>query len=63
MKVVAGFLALIAAVVVILGYSSVFTVYQTRQALVLRFGEPIRVITEPGLQFKLPLVENVAYID
>ena len=63
MKVVAGFLALVAAVVVILGYSSVFTVYQTRQALVLRFGEPIRVITEPGLQFKLPLVENVAYID
>ena len=51
MKIVAGFAALVAALLIILGYGSVFTVHQTRQALVLRLGEPIRVITEPGLQF------------
>jgi membrane protease subunit HflC len=32
----------------IVGYSSLFTVYQTEQALVVRLGEPVRVVTEPG---------------
>ena len=63
MKVVAGFLALIAAVVVILGYSSVFTVYQTRQALVVRLGQPIRVVTAPGLNYKIPLIDTVIPVD
>ena len=43
-----------------------FTVDQTEQALVLRFGEPVvgrGLITEPGLHFKLPLIENVVTID
>ncbi len=50
-------LAIIGIVVVVLaivGYSTLFTVHQTEQALVLRFGEPRRVETEPGLKFKLP---------
>jgi membrane protease subunit HflC len=38
----------------IIAYSSLFTVHQTQQALVLRFGEPRRVETDPGLKFKLP---------
>lgn len=47
----------------VLGFSAMFTVYQTEQALILRFGEPRRVITEPGLWFKLPLVETVETFD
>jgi membrane protease subunit HflC len=45
---------------------SVFTVDQTEQALVLRFGEPVAgrgLVTEPGLHFKIPFVENVVSID
>jgi len=56
----------IVVVVVILGIvgmSSVFTVHQTEKALVKQLGTPIRVITEPGLQFKLPLVQDVVYFD
>jgi len=43
--------------------SSVFTVHQTQKALVLQFGNPVRVVSEAGLQFKLPLVQDVAYFD
>jgi membrane protease subunit HflC len=58
-----GVLAVIAVIVAILGYSSLFTVYQTRLALVVRLGQPVRVVTTPGLNFKLPLIDNVIYID
>ncbi|MGI9506501.1 MAG: protease modulator HflC [Geminicoccaceae bacterium] len=57
------------ALVVIVGLSllalfgSVYTVYETQQALVLQFGRFIRTVTEPGLHFKLPFVQNVVYID
>src|SRR5690242_13913013 len=50
-------------IVVIVAMSSVFTVHQTQKALVLQLGNPVRVITEPGLQFKLPLVQEVVYFD
>jgi membrane protease subunit HflC len=57
---VSGVAALVVLLVLLLGaYSAMFTVYQTEQAIVLRFGEPIRVITEPGLNFKVPLVDSV----
>lgn len=42
---------------------ALFTVHQTQQALVLQFGDPRRVVTEPGLHFKLPFVQNVIYLD
>jgi len=48
---------------VIAGLSSVFTVSMTQQAMVLQFGEPKRVVNEPGLHFKIPLFQNVIYID
>jgi len=38
-------------------------VRQTEQALVVRLGEPIRVVTEPGLNFKIPFVDTVISID
>ena len=43
--------------------SSYFYVDQRVQALVLQFGEPVRVIKDPGLQFKIPLIQNVEYFD
>jgi len=50
-------------VVVIVGYSSVFTVSQTEQVLVVRLGEPVRVVTDPGLNFKAPFIDTVISID
>jgi membrane protease subunit HflC len=61
---IAGIVALVAALVVaIIAYSSVFTVQQTEQALVLRFGEMVDVATEPGLHFKAPFIDTVVSID
>ena len=61
---VAGVVALILLfVVIIVGYSSVFTVAQTEQVLVVRLGEPVRVVTEPGLNFKAPFIDTVISID
>ena len=51
-------------VVVIVGYSSVFTVSQTEQVLVVRLGEPQGGgITDPGLHFKAPFIDTVISID
>ena len=47
----------------ILLFSALFTVHQTQQALVLQFGDPIRVIKEPGLKIKIPLVQNAIFYD
>jgi membrane protease subunit HflC len=58
-----GAIAVLAVIAAIIGYSALFTVYQTRIALVVRLGEPRRVITEPGLNVKLPLIESVIYVD
>lgn len=61
---IAGIVTLIALfIVIIVGYSSVFTVAQTEQVLVVRLGEPIRVVSEPGLNFKAPFIDTVISID
>jgi len=44
-------------------YSALFTVYQTDQALVLRLGQPIRAVTQAGLNLRIPLLDSVVYID
>ncbi len=63
MKSVAGISAVILLVVaLIVGFASLFSVYQTEQAIVVRFGNPVRVITEPGLNFKAPW-DSVIKID
>jgi membrane protease subunit HflC len=51
------------AVLVVGTFSSLFTVNQTQQALVLQFGEPKRTIQEPGLAFKLPFIQDVTYYE
>ena len=44
-------------------YASLFIVHQNEQALVLEFGKPKRVIDTAGLQWKIPLLENVEFFD
>ncbi len=56
-------LGVVVAAVAVLLSMSLFTVFQTQQALVLQFGEPKRVIRDAGLQFKVPFVQNVIYLD
>jgi membrane protease subunit HflC len=58
-----GTLLVLLLILLITGYSSLFTVYQTRQALVVRLGKPLRVETLPGLHVKMPLLDSVIYID
>lgn len=56
-------LMLILAVGSIVIFSSAFTVHQTQQALILRFGEAKRIITEPGLHFKVPFADDAVFVD
>jgi membrane protease subunit HflC len=63
MKTITGVVAVLIALVAIVLYSSIFFVHQTQQALVLRFGEPRRIIVDPGLQYKAPLIDTVILID
>jgi len=66
-KSFAGMTALIVLILLLFtGYSSIFTVHQAQNALLLRFGEPVpgrAVVTQPGLHFKAPFIENVVYFD
>ncbi len=56
-------IAAIAAVVVIGVMSSIFIVDERKQALVLQFGQVKQVKTEPGLGFKIPFIQDVAYYE
>ncbi len=61
---VAAVVAIVAALIVTV--SGTFIVDQTQQALVARFGEPVEgrgLVTDPGLHFKIPLIEDVIDID
>jgi membrane protease subunit HflC len=61
---VAGIVTLVALfVAAIVFYSSIFTVSQTEQALVVRLGRPVDVVSEPGLNFKAPFIDTVISID
>ena len=53
----------IVAAVIFLLYNALFTVHQTQQALVLQFGNPVRVISEPGLNMKVPFIQNVEFFE
>jgi membrane protease subunit HflC len=54
--------AIVATVLVVLAMS-IFTVDQRQYALVFQLGEVKRVITEPGLNFKIPMIQNVRYFE
>ncbi|MEJ0094236.1 MAG: protease modulator HflC [Methylocella sp.] len=67
MKGATAFAVLVGIIVFLFVFTaSIFTVQQTEQALVLRFGEPVPgrgLVTTPGLHFKIPFIENVIYFD
>ena len=44
-------------------FLSLFTVKEINQAIVLQFGDPKKVISKPGLQVKIPFIQNVVYLD
>tara|TARA_B100000131_G_scaffold284128_1_gene292496 strand:+ start:64 stop:936 length:873 start_codon:yes stop_codon:yes gene_type:complete len=53
-------------VVILIGftiYLSLFVVKEINQAIVLQFGDPKKVIVEPGLQIKIPFIQNVVFLD
>ncbi|GEO81977.1 protease modulator HflC [Pararhodospirillum oryzae] len=59
---------LVALIVLLVGAgivaaNSLFLVAQTQQAVVFQFGQYVRTIQEPGLQVKLPLIQNVIFYD
>ena len=56
-------LGVILVAMFLLASGSVFTVNQTQQAIVLQFGDPRQIISEPGLKFKLPFIQDVVYLD
>ena len=44
-------------------FFSIFIVKEINQAIVLQFGDPKRIIMKPGLNFKIPFIQNVVYLD
>ena len=52
-----------AALLIFTMMSALFTVNQTQQALVLQFGEPKRIIQDPGLAIKMPFIQDVEYYE
>ncbi len=50
------------AILILLGLSCFYTVTMTEQALLLQFRAPREVVTEPGLHFKVPLIQEVEYV-
>ena len=60
---VGGIFAVMVVAALIVGYSSLFTVYQTQQALVVRLGEPVRQIPDQAFNVKAPFIDSVVYID
>ena len=56
-------IAIIVLVLGVIGYQAIFTVHQTEQAVVLQFGAIERVETSPGLKFKVPFIQNVAFLE
>tara|TARA_Y100000590_G_scaffold35585_1_gene38638 strand:- start:2216 stop:3082 length:867 start_codon:yes stop_codon:yes gene_type:complete len=50
-------------VLAVVAYQAVFVVQEVNQAIVLQFGDPKKIITKPGLNFKIPFIQNVVYLD
>ena len=58
-KIIAGIVVVIAATL----FFSIFIVKEVNQAIVLQFGDPKRIISKPGLNFKIPFIQNVVFLD
>ena len=53
----------IVVVLAVVAYQSLFVVKEVNQAIVLQFGDPKKIITKPGLNYKIPFIQNVVYLD
>ena len=49
--------------IAVIAFQSLFVVQEISQAIVLQFGDPKKIITKAGLNFKLPFIQNVVYLD
>ena len=58
-KIILPLVAVLGALV----FFSVFIVKEVNQAIILQFGDPKRIIMKPGLNFKIPFIQNVVYLD
>jgi len=56
-------LIVIIVAILFLANLSLFIVDETKQAIVLQFGKPIRAINEPGLSWKIPFIQNVVFFE
>jgi membrane protease subunit HflC len=56
-------LIILIVAILFLANLSLFIVDETKQAIVLQFGKPIRAIKDPGLNWKLPFVQNVVFFE
>ncbi|MCB2109198.1 MAG: protease modulator HflC [Rhodobacteraceae bacterium] len=56
-------LTVLAVIILLVASSSMYTVRQTQQAIVLQLGSPRESVNEPGLHFKLPFIQNIEYFD
>ena len=57
---------LIVPAIILIGvvvFQSLFIVQEISQAIVLQFGDPKKIVTKAGLNFKLPFIQNVVYLD
>jgi|TARA_B100000929_G_scaffold251003_1_gene210827 membrane protease subunit HflC len=53
-------------IIIVLGavaFFSIFIVKEINQAIVLQFGDPKRIISTPGINFKIPFIQNVVFLD
>ena len=49
--------------ILVVVFQSLFIVQEISQAIVLQFGDPKKIVTKAGLNFKLPFIQNVVYLD
>ena len=58
-------LSLLLPVIALVGFSSIFIVDETEQVVILQLGKPVKTVTEPGLNFKLPfpIQEKITFDD
>jgi membrane protease subunit HflC len=55
---------IVVVVIAVIGFNLfTFTVDETQKAVVLRFGEIVRIIEQPGLHFKIPFIQSVTYLE
>ena len=53
----------IIGVLALTAFFSIFIVKEVNQAIVLQFGDPKRILLKPGLNFKIPFIQNVVFLD